>query len=148
YAVGEVACTGLHGANRLASTALLEGLTFGYLAAEDIIDNISDTQLYDSEMIKNWTLGSLDFDLGLVSQDILTVRQTMWNYLGLKRSKSRLSRARAMFGEMTDEIHKFYRNAKLHDELIGLRNAVEVAQMVLNSSVQNKKSVGCFFRED
>lgn len=148
YAVGEVACNGLHGANRLASTALLEGLTFGYIAAEDILANIGELKAYEPELIKNWKLGTLDFDLSLVSQDMLTVRQTMWNYLGLKRSKSRLDRARAMFGEMADEVHKFYKNAKLHDELIGLRNAVEVADMVLNASVQNKESIGCFFRED
>lgn len=53
-----------------------------------------------------------------------------------------------MFGELTDEIHKFYKHAKLHDDLIGLRNAVEVGEMVLNASVRNKESVGCFFRED
>ena len=72
----------------------------------------------------------------------------MWNYLGLKRSKSRLARARAMFGELTEEIHKFYKHAKLRDDLIGLRNAVEVGQMVLNASVRNKKSTGCFYREE
>ena len=147
YAVGEVASTGLHGANRLASTSLLEGLTFGHLAAEDILSSSLEAN-YDAQMIKDWRVGIRDFDIALVTQDIQTLKQTMWNYLGLKRSKSRLNRARAMFGEMTEEIHKFYKNNKLHDELIGLRNAVEVAQLVLNASVRNKDSVGCFYRED
>ena len=148
YAVGEVASTGLHGANRLASTSLLEGLTFGYRAAESILMEIKDENIYDSDQIKDWRTGEQDFDLALVTQDIQTLKQTMWNYLGLKRSKSRLNRARAMFGEMTEEIHKFYKHAKLHDDLIGLRNAVEVGQLVLNASVRNKTSKGSFFRED
>lgn len=147
YAVGEVACTGLHGANRLASTSLLEGVTFGYIAAEDILENIEAEQIYEADNIRDWRKGSELVDLGLVAQDIQTIKQTMWNYLGLTRSKNRLARARAMFSEMSDEIHKFYRHAALHDELIGLRNGVEVANMVLNASVRNKKSVGCFYRE-
>lgn len=148
YAVGEVASTGLHGANRLASTSLLEGLTFGYIAAEEIAKTIVESDFYDASKIRDWKTAEDFVDLGLISQDIQTVQQTMWNYLGLKRSKNRLARARAMFRELSDEIHKFYRHAKLHDDLIGLRNAVEVAYVVLNASVMNKKSAGCFYRED
>ena len=148
YAVGEVASTGLHGANRLASTSLLEGLTFGHLAALDIIENIYDSEIYDADKIREWRIGSESLDLGLISQDIQTIKQTMWNYLGLKRNKTRLARARAMFREMSDEIHKFYRHATLHDDLIGLRNAIEVAHLVLNASARNKKSAGCFYRDD
>lgn len=148
YAVGEVASTGLHGANRLASTSLLEGLTFGYIAAEEIIEELEGSKVYDSKLIKDWKTGSKEIEIALITQDIQTLKQTMWNYLGLRRSKSRLARARAMFGELTEEIHKFYKNAKLHDDLIGLRNAVEVGDMVLNASVRNKESIGCFYRED
>lgn len=148
YAVGEVACTGLHGANRLASTSLLEGLTWGYIAAEDILSNIHGIKDYDQEKIKDWALGHEEIDLALITQDQLTVKQTMWNYVGLSRSKNRLNRARAMFIELQDEISKFYKNAQLHDELIGLRNGVEVAFMVLNASLRNKKSVGCFYLKD
>lgn len=147
YAVGEVACNGLHGANRLASTSLLEGVTFGYIAAESILQEIKEESLYDHDSIRDWLKGAESVDLGLVAQDIQTIKQTMWNYLGLTRSKNRLARARAMFREMSDEIHKFYRHAALHDELIGLRNGIEVADMVLIASVRNKKSAGCFYRE-
>jgi L-aspartate oxidase len=148
YAVGEVANTGLHGANRLASTSLLEGLTFGYRAAEDIFSSIGFCEFYDETKIRDWRVGGEELDLGLISQDIQTIKQTMWNYLGLKRNKTRLARARAMFREMNEEIHKFYRHAQLHDDLIGLRNSIEVAHMVLDASVINKKSAGCFYRED
>jgi L-aspartate oxidase len=148
YAVGEVACTGLHGANRLASTSLLEGLTWGYMAAMDIDQQIQDTQFYQADQIKNWETASGECDLSLIAQDWSTLRQTMWNYVGLSRSKNRLNRARAMFSELSDEINRFYRHSELHDELIGLRNGVEVAFMVLNASLRNKESVGSFYLKD
>jgi L-aspartate oxidase len=148
YAVGEVACTGLHGANRLASTSLLEGLTWGYMAAMDIDQQIQDTKFYEADQIKNWETASGECDLSLIAQDWSTLRQTMWNYVGLSRSKNRLNRARAMFSELSDEINRFYRHSELHDELIGLRNGVEVAFMVLNASLRNKESVGCFYLKD
>jgi L-aspartate oxidase len=145
YAVGEVACTGLHGANRLASTSLLEGLTWGYIAADDILNHINFLDDYSADRIKDWSEAHEEVDLALIAQDQMTLRQTMWNYVGLSRSQNRLARARAMFIELQDEISKFYKNAKLHDELIGLRNGVEVAFMVLNASLRNKQSVGCFY---
>lgn len=148
YAVGEVACTGLHGANRLASTSLLEGLTWGYIAAEDILTYLADLEDYDSNRIKDWTQAHEEVDLALITQDQMTLKQTMWNYVGLSRSQNRLNRARAMFIELQDEISKFYKNAQLHDELIGLRNGVEVSFMVLNASLRNKQSVGCFYLKD
>jgi L-aspartate oxidase len=148
YAVGEVASTGLHGANRLASTSLLEGLTWGYIAAEDIIKNLKTYTDYELSKIKDWTQASEEIDLELIAQDRMTLKQTMWNYVGLSRSQNRLNRARAMFIELQDEISKFYKHAQLHDELIGLRNGVEVGFMVLNASLRNKQSVGCFYLKD
>jgi len=148
YAVGEVACTGLHGANRLASTSLLEGLTWGYIAAEDILGNLSAFSEYEADNIKDWKQAHEEVDLALVAQDQMTLKQTMWNYVGLSRSKNRLARARAMFIELQDEISKFYKHAQPHDELIGLRNGVEVAFMVLNASLRNKESIGCFYLKD
>jgi L-aspartate oxidase len=148
YAVGEVACTGLHGANRLASTSLLEGLTWGYIAAENILKEIDLASDYQLNRIKDWSQGDEQIDLALIAQDQMTLKQTMWNYVGLSRSQNRLARARAMFIELHDEISKFYKNAQLHDELIGLRNGVEVAFMVLNASMRNKQSVGCFYLKD
>jgi len=148
YAVGEVACTGLHGANRLASTSLLEGLTWGYLAAEDILKHIDEVEIYPNSKIKDWESVSGECDLALVQQDLLSLKQTMWNYVGLTRSTDRLNRARAMFRELHEEIQKFYKNSALRDELIGLRNAVEAGMMVLNASRRNKESVGCFYRKN
>jgi L-aspartate oxidase len=146
YAVGEVACTGLHGANRLASTSLLEGLTWGQLAGADIIANIKDFSLYDPQKIKSWENGNQLADTALIHQDWQTLRLTMWNYVGLVRAGNRLARAEAMFKELYDEIQRFYKHAILNDELIGLRNAVEVGYMVLLASRRNQESVGCFYR--
>ncbi len=147
YAVGEVACTGLHGANRLASTSLLEGLTFGALAAKDILTRVEAERFYSANKIREWVDGTKEVDTALIHQDWLTLKQTMWNYVGLTRSRDRLVRAGAMFGELKDEIDRFYKDAKLVDSLIGLRNAVEVGQMVLSASLRNQKSVGCFYRK-
>ncbi len=149
YAVGEVSCTGLHGANRLASTALLEGLTWGYIAAEDILKTINNQEFYNHNMVKNWeNIQGQQCDQALLKQDWLTIKQTMWNYVGLIRTTERLTRAYAIFGEMHSEIQRFYTNVSLDDELIGLRNAAEVAYMVTNASSQNKKSAGCFYRKN
>ena len=71
----------------------------------------------------------------------------MWNYVGLTRSRRRLARAEAMFSELTDEINRFYKDASLVDGLIGLRNAVEVGQIVLLASRRNTQSIGCFYRK-
>jgi L-aspartate oxidase len=146
FAVGEVACTGLHGANRLASTSLLEGLIFGTLAGEEISKDLRQKELYPVDLIKDWEESSSPCDNSLINQDWLTLKQTMWNYVGLTRNTSRLKRARAMFMELSQEIEKFYKDAILNDALIGLRNAVEVALIVQKASITNKKSLGCFIR--
>lgn len=147
YAVGEVACTGLHGANRLASTSLAEGVTWGYLAAKEIAKTIRSYELYNTNNLKDWQDGTLPTDPALIQQDWLTLKQTMWNYVGLTRTTNRLKRAEAMFKELYDEIQRFYRDAALKDELIGLRNGVEVASQVLGASSRNRESVGCFYRK-
>jgi L-aspartate oxidase len=146
YAIGEVACTGLHGANRLASTSLTEGLVMGQVAAQSIGNTIHDFPIYPSGQIKEWENGSDQIDPALVQQDWMTLRSTMWNYVGLIRTHKRLQRADAMYGELYSEIQRFYRKARLNDALIGLRNAVEVAIHVVHSSKRNKESIGCFYR--
>ncbi|MBF0363279.1 MAG: FAD-binding protein [Oligoflexia bacterium] len=147
YAIGEVSCTGIHGANRLASTSLLEGLVYGYLAADAICNQFTFEEVihYDGRRIKDWVSGKTEYDLALILQDWSILKQTMWNYVGPVRSIERLKRARAMFKELSEEVFNFYFDAKLHDELIGLRNAIEVASIIVDSSIRNRKSVGCFY---
>ncbi len=148
FAVGEVACTGLHGANRLASTSLLEGLTWGYLAAEEIVKVIFCEEMYKHSSLRDWVSQQEEADEVLIAQDWLSLKQTMWNYVGLIRTKNRLGRADAMFRELYLEFQQFYKQAQLTDSLIGLRNAVEVGSMVLSSSQRNQKSIGCFYRKN
>ena len=147
-AVGEVACTGLHGANRLASTSLLEGLTFGYLTGQEISGRLNDIPAYPDDLIKDWKISTGECEKALVNQDWLTLKQTMWNYVGLTRTKKRLDRAEALFRELYIQLKKFYKNSILNDNLIGLRNAAEVASLVVQASLLNENSIGCFQRKD
>jgi L-aspartate oxidase len=148
YAIGEVACTGLHGANRLASTSLLEGLVWGHRSAQHIIDHFKKHSIPPANEIPEWQeLGSKQPDPALIQQDMTTIKQMMWNYVGLVRTTDRLERALRELRHLETEIESFYRVSILTDELIGLRNAVRTAVIVAMAAWENKSSVGCHYRE-
>ena len=146
YAVGEVACTGLHGANRLASTSLLEGLVWGHRAALQIIDHLDDPlPSYD---IPAWQDDGLQTpDPALITQDMSVIKHMMWNYVGLVRTTHRLERALRELRDLETEIEQFYRVSRVTDGLIGLRNAVRTAVIVAAAAWENKTSLGCHYRE-
>ncbi len=147
YAVGEVSCTGLHGANRLASTSLLEGLVWGVRAAEDIVRTIGDAPDPAGYEIPLWEdTGTLIADPALISQDMSVLKHIMWNYVGLVRTTRRLGRAIRELRHLESEIESFYRAVRLTDELIGLRNAVRTSLIVALAAWENKSSVGCHYR--
>ena len=153
YAVGEVSCTGLHGANRLASTSLLEGLVWGQRAAADIEAQLSaDDQptMPSLEDVPLWDESGLttDSDPALIQGDMQTIQNVMWHYVGLVRSGERLSRAIRELSHLQNEIETFYRRTKLSDGLIGLRNAVEVGLIVAQAARHNRTSRGCHYRTD
>ena len=148
YAVGEVACTGIHGANRLASTSLLEGLVWGERAAQHIGQTLASTASPPAAEIPPWDDdGTEEADPTLISQDMLSIQQLMWNYVGLVRTTARLARARRELGRLELEIEQFYRTTRLSDELLGLRNATRTALVVTKAAWQNKQSMGCHWRE-
>jgi L-aspartate oxidase len=148
YAVGEVACTGLHGANRLASTSLLEGLVWARHAAQDILETLKDTPRPRKETIPPWQdEGVDDPDPALINQDMSSIKNIMWNYVGLVRNHRRLQRAIRELRNLENEIEKFYRKAKVTDSLIGIRNAVRTAIIIANSAWEDRQSRGCHFRE-
>lgn len=148
YAVGEVSCTGLHGANRLASTSLLEGLVWGKRAADHIAERIGADCLHDPDDIPLWQQnGAEQPDPALISQDMSTIQSLMWNYVGLVRNKPRLDRALSELRHLETEIERFYRKSKVTDELIGLRNAVRSAVIVAQAAWSNKHSIGAHYRE-
>ena len=149
YAIGEVACTGLHGANRLASSSLLEGLIWGARSAEQIQQRLQGKLRTSADSIPTWEYtGIYDPDPVLIQQDMDTVRQIMWNYVGLARAKYRLGRALRELTHLETEILRFYRVSRLTDQLIGLRNAIRTALIVTDAAWQNKRSIGCHYRED
>jgi L-aspartate oxidase len=150
YAVGEVSCTGLHGANRLASTSLLEGLVWGARAAQDIEQDNTPAQVPSPQEIPVWDETGLtqDSDPALIQGDMQTIQNIMWHYVGLIRSGDRLSRAIRELRHLQNEIENFYRTVKLSDGLIGLRNAVEVALIIAQAARHNRQSMGCHYRID
>jgi len=147
-AVGEVSCTGLHGANRLASTSLLECLVWGTRAGEDAAVSIARDGRYYLPAIDPWQHETEPVDPALVAQDWLTIRQTMWNYVGLVRSRKRLDRAHQILRELHLEIGRFYAQAELGDALIGLRNGVQTALVVLLAAIEARSSAGAHYRID
>jgi len=148
YAVGEVSCTGIHGANRLASSSLLEGLVWGQRAARDIVARRFHAPLPDASEIPPWqSLVAEPPDPALIRQDMSTIKQIMWNYVGLVRTTPRLQRALRELRNLETEIEEFYRAARLTDGVIGLRNAVRTAVIVAAAAWENKTSLGCHYRE-
>jgi L-aspartate oxidase len=149
YAVGEVACTGLHGANRLASTSLLEGLVWGDRAARDIAAP-GPQPVVDPDAVPHWEEEGLEeeADPALIWRDMRTIQHTMWNYVGLARSGRRLERALNDLIHLKQEIEDFYRRTKLNDALIGLRQAVQAALIVAGAAQHNRRSRGCHYRDD
>jgi L-aspartate oxidase len=147
-AVGEVSCTGLHGANRLASTSLLECLVWGTRAGADATRCVAAEGSYYFPGIAPWQYETEPVDPALVAQDWLTIRQTMWNYVGLVRNRRRLDRAHEIVRELQLEIGKFYARAELTDGLISLRNGVQAALAVLLAAIEARESRGCHYRTD
>lgn len=152
YAIGEVACTGVHGANRLASTSLLEGLVWGARAAQDIAARFVAERPFvpAAEEIPPWDESGLteDADPALIQGDLEVIQNIMWHYVGIVRSADRLSRAIRELRHLQNEIEMFYRATKLSDGLVGLRNAVEVALLVAVAARHNRDSRGCHYRID
>ncbi|MFM8314780.1 MAG: L-aspartate oxidase, partial [Deltaproteobacteria bacterium] len=148
WAVGEVSCTGLHGANRLASTSLLEGLVWGTEAGKTIGDKVRKEKTVFIPEIEDWKSETAKVDSSFLLQDWLTLKNTMWNYVGLIKTDMRLKRAQGILTELSRGIDVFYRRAQLSDELIGLRQATLVANLILEACLRNKKSLGCYQRED
>jgi len=153
YAVGEVSCTGLHGANRLASTSLLEGLVWGQRAGEHVRRELAKPErelIPGRETIPPWDESNLtvDPDPALIQGDMQTIQNIMWHYVGLIRSGDRMSRAIRELRHIQNEIETFYRSTRLSDGLIGLRNAVETALVVAQAARHNRHSRGCHYRVD
>jgi L-aspartate oxidase len=147
YAAGEVACTGVHGANRLASTSLLESLVWGTRAARDIAGRFDDARPYKASEIHRWYHPKKEetVDPALINQDWLTIRSTMWNYAGVIRTRKRLERAKSDLEYLSHRIEKFYQSARIGPAIVGLRHGILVALMVTRAALANPVSRGAHF---
>ena len=146
--VGEVACTGLHGANRLASTSLLECLVWGTRAGLGAAERIASQSHFYFPEIAGWRYQYELTDPALIAQDWLTIQHTMWNYVGVVRSEKRLNRAMRILRGLDLEIAGFYEKCEVSDPIIGLRNGILTALLILDAAMQCRQSRGCHYRID
>jgi L-aspartate oxidase len=147
YAIGETSCTGVHGANRLASTSLLECLVWGDRSAQDILKKITTQSITDPKLIKPWTYTHKEqrFDPALIQQDWITIKHIMWNYVGIARTVNRLQRAVSDLQYLQFRINQFYKDLLVCDEIIGLRNGIGSALLIAQAALKNRKSQGCHY---
>ncbi|MBO4794052.1 MAG: L-aspartate oxidase, partial [Deltaproteobacteria bacterium] len=153
YAVGECACTGVHGANRLASTSLLEALLWGRSAGQNIVSR--DTKKHRlgkrlQDSIPDWHMaGSAhNDDPALLALDWSTIRTIMWNYVGISRTRSRLKRAFEDLRAMSRRIHEFYSDTPLTKPIVDLFHGCQTAYIITQAALRNPNSLGCHYRRE
>ena len=151
YALGESACTGLHGANRLASNSLLEALVFAHNAAAEInsrpsapTEKVSFPEVPPLEM----PLNANDSEMVLIAYNWDIIRRLMWNYVGIVRKDSRLRLAQNHLAQIQREINEHYPNISLNSDLIELRNLATVAELIVNCALERHESRGLHFNID
>ncbi len=147
YAVGETACTGLHGANRLASNSLIEALVYAHAAAKQVKKEIREHQSQTLPEPPEWDeVGTTDSDeVIVVSQNWDEIRRFMWNYVGIVRSNKRLARAAHRIEIIKNEIRDYYWDFKVDADLAELRNIALVAELIIKCAMHRKESRGLHF---
>ncbi len=147
YAVGETACTGLHGANRLASNSLLEALVYSDKAAFRAIKELKIIKKRPDLNIPLWDeTGTVDSDeLIMISHNWDEIRRIMWNYVGIVRSNKRLARAKRRIDNIISEINDYYWDFKVTSDLIELRNLSVVADLIIKCALHRKESRGLHY---
>ena len=148
FAVGEVACTGLHGANRLASNSLLECVVYGRACAHRVAEQLPELAAVPSGPAWDESLVRDSDEEIVVAHNWQELRYLMWNYVGIVRSVRRLQRARRRIALLLEEIDDYYGNFRLSGDLIELRNLVKVAELTVRSACERRESRGLHFMLD
>ena len=148
YAIGEVSYTGLHGANRMASNSLLECVVYAWAAAKDIVENIDQSQLcaelpaWDESQVTN-----SDEEV-IIQHNWHELRLFMWDYMGIVRTDKRLERAMRRIQMLQQETHEYYSYFKVSNNLLELRNLLQVAELMVRCAMQRKESRGLHYTLD
>lgn len=150
WAVGEVAFTGLHGANRLASNSLLEGLVFGHRAASAIAEELSSLRTGERPTIAPWQAGDAvtSDEQVVVTNNWDELRRTMWNYVGIVRSDARLRAAARRIAMIQEEVRDYYWKYFVTRDLLELRNIATVAELIVQSAAFRRESRGLHYTID
>jgi len=172
FAIGETSCSGVHGANRLASTSLLEGLTWGFYAAQSIRRRLTSAassaspaivRAYSSlapgqgsipdaffGSVPDWQppgRENLD-DPALILQDWTIIQHTMWNYVGIVRTRERLKRAISDMNHLGSRLTKYYHESMISKSIVELFHGQQMAAIVALAAIRNPRSTGAHFRKD
>ncbi|BAP43733.1 L-aspartate oxidase [Pseudomonas sp. 21LCFQ02] len=148
YAIGETSCTGLHGANRMASNSLLECFVYARSAAADIVGQLDQIDM--PAQLPGWDASQVtdsDEDV-IIAHNWDELRRFMWDYVGIVRTNKRLQRAEHRVRLLLDEIDEFYSNYKVSRDLIELRNLAQVAELMIRCAMERKESRGLHYTLD
>lgn len=148
YAIGEVSYTGLHGANRMASNSLLECLVYGWSAAEDILMRLPHAKL--AKHLPDWDESRVDNsdERVVIQHNWHELRLFMWDYVGIVRTTKRLERALRRINTLQQEIDEYYANFRISNNLLELRNLVQVAELIVRCAMARKESRGLHYTLD